>query len=35
VRSAGVPADLLAAADLVVDGPEGLRDLLATWAGED
>jgi trehalose 6-phosphate phosphatase len=35
VRSAEVPADLLAAADLVVDGPEGLRDLLATWAGED
>jgi trehalose 6-phosphate phosphatase len=25
-------AELLAAADLVVDGPEGLRDLLAGWA---
>jgi trehalose 6-phosphate phosphatase len=28
VRSAEAPADLLDAADLVVDGPEGVRDLL-------
>jgi trehalose 6-phosphate phosphatase len=35
VRSAEAPGDLLAAADLVVDGPEGVRDLLASWAGED
>jgi trehalose 6-phosphate phosphatase len=34
VRSAEAPADLLAAADLVVDGPEGVRDLLAAWAAE-
>jgi trehalose 6-phosphate phosphatase len=33
VRSAEAPGDLLAAADLVVDGPEGVRDLLASWAG--
>jgi trehalose 6-phosphate phosphatase len=32
VRSAEAPAELLDAADLVVDGPEGLRDLLAGWA---
>jgi len=35
VRSAEAPGDLLAAADLVVDGPEGVRDLLASWAGGD
>ena len=28
VRSAEAPAELLDAADLVVDGPEGVRDLL-------
>lgn len=32
VRSAEAPGELLAAADLVVDGPEGVRDLLAAWA---
>ncbi|HEX6677587.1 MAG TPA: trehalose-phosphatase [Actinomycetes bacterium] len=32
VRSAEAPGGLLAAADLVVDGPEGVRDLLASWA---
>jgi trehalose 6-phosphate phosphatase len=35
VRSAEAPGELLAAADLVVDGPEGVRELLASWAGED
>jgi trehalose 6-phosphate phosphatase len=32
VRSAEAPAELLATADLVVDGPEGMRDLLASWS---
>jgi trehalose 6-phosphate phosphatase len=32
VRSAEAPAELLATADLVVDGPEGVRDLLASWS---
>lgn len=32
VRSPESPPELLAAADLVVDGPEGLRDLLAELA---
>jgi trehalose 6-phosphate phosphatase len=32
VRSPESPPELLAAADLVVDGPAGLRDLLATLA---
>ena len=33
VRSAEAPAGLLAAADLVVDGPEGVRDLLERLLG--
>jgi trehalose 6-phosphate phosphatase len=33
VRSAEAPAELLAAADLVVDGPEGVRDLLEHLLG--
>ena len=32
VASAEAPAELLDRADLVVAGPEGLRDLLAGWA---
>jgi trehalose 6-phosphate phosphatase len=32
VRSAEAPAALLDRADLVVDGPEGLRELLDRWA---
>ena len=31
VRSAEAPAELLERADLVVDGPEGLRELLQGW----
>ena len=33
VRSAESPAELLAAADLVVDGPEGVRDVLERLLG--
>jgi len=33
VRSPESPAALLDEADLTVDGPEGVRDLLETWAG--
>jgi trehalose 6-phosphate phosphatase len=33
VRSAEAPAELLDAADLVVDGPEGVRDLLERLLG--
>jgi trehalose 6-phosphate phosphatase len=33
VGSPEAPQALLDRADLVVDGPEGLRDLLAGWAG--
>jgi trehalose 6-phosphate phosphatase len=33
VRSAESPAELLAAADLIVDGPEGVRDLLERLLG--
>jgi trehalose 6-phosphate phosphatase len=32
VRSPESPRELLDRADLVVDGPEGVRDLLRTWA---
>jgi trehalose 6-phosphate phosphatase len=32
VRSAESPPELLALADLVVEGPEGLRALLEGWA---
>jgi trehalose 6-phosphate phosphatase len=34
VASAEAPEQLLAEADLIVDGPPGLRDLLRRLAGE-
>ena len=34
VRSAESPPELLELADLVVDGPPGLRTLLERWAAE-